>query len=145
MYGEDRTLGIALPVAGAVSLVGGLFGGDSKDPNRIATNSRAYTQAISGNDGPFEGFSSALEFLRVHSVMGDADGGWATKAATDDAMKKYQQALSVINSQRGATAGAPVASGGVTHLPSSLGGAMPGLLLAGAAVVGVAVLLKNRR
>lgn len=140
-YSEDG-LGIALPAIGAV--LSSVFGGNPKDANRIATNTAAYNQAVSGNDGAFQGYASALEFLRVHAVAGDADGGWATAAATNDANVKYQRALAAINAQRGASTGTPVQSGGITA--ATVGGlSVPPLVLAGAAAVGIFMLSKNRR
>lgn len=144
-YSEDG-LGLALPaVGGAISAISSVFGGNSKDPNRIATNTRAYNQAVSGNDGPFEGASSALEFLRIHAVMNDADGGWATQAATSDAATKYNRALAVINGQSGAPAGTPVQGAGILHSPVVAGMSVPPLVLAGAAAFGIYMLTKSGR
>jgi hypothetical protein len=149
---KDSDLGLALPaIGGAISTISSIFGGSNpKDANRIATNTRAYNQAVSGNDGVFYGDDgsvaapSGLEFLRIHSAMNDADGGWATQVATDDAKAKYQRALSTINAQRGVPAGTPIQSGGMTL--SNVGGlSVPPLLLAGAAAVGIFLLTQNRR
>lgn len=152
MYSDDG-LG-ALPLAPVVGVFSSLFGGNPKDANRIATNTRAYNQAVSGQDGPFEGFASGLEFLRVHSVAGDADGGWATAAATKDAMQKYQKALGVIGGARSSTASTgatgglnPVGQGGGFTAPDprqALGAITGGLPLILAGVV-VAVALSRRR
>lgn len=139
MY-DERGLGIT-PATVLTPVIGGLFA-SNKDPNRIATNTAAYNSAVSGHDGPFEGYSSGLEFLRAHTVP----GSWATSVAVNDAVTKYQKALAIINAQAGKPAGAPVQDGGVTIIPSTVGGlATTPLLIAGAALVGIVVLSKRGR
>lgn len=148
-YYGTTSLGLLLPAAGGiVSAIGSIFGGNPKDAGRIATNTRAYNQAVSGHDGTFYGddgsvaAASGLEFLRVHSVAGDADGGWATATATKDALSKYQKALSVVGQKTGATPAGVPSTGAY---PPSTGGSVSPLLLVGALAIGAVMLSGKKR
>lgn len=100
-YMDDREkLGIvAIPAIGsAISTIGSLFSGNSKDPGRLQANANAYGDAVAGDP-------SAVTYLKARSGRfgtipispvwhGDPDsplGGWATDKAKNDAYAKYQQ------------------------------------------------------
>lgn len=126
----------------------------------MATNTRAYNQAVSGYDGPFEGAPSAIEFLRIHAVMNDADGGWATQVATTDASKKYAQALKVLHPAATIVAGTskaipvisgapsvaptPIAQTGTVNLPLVGTVATTPLIIAGVAALALVAITSNR-
>lgn len=151
LYGDG--MGLAIPaVAGAISAIGGLFGGNSKDPGRLATNAAAYGDAQAGD-------ASAVTFLKARSGRygtipisppwhGDPAsplGGWATSKAKDDAFAKYnavsQSVPYVQTTSAGATVALPTAAkpiaAAVGGIPTST------LLVAGAAVLALAFALKK--
>lgn len=160
MYSDQEGLGV-IPLAPILGGLAGIFGGGNpKDAGRIDTNSQAYSQAVSGHDGPFQGYSSALEFLRVHAVMNDPDGGWATQAATTDASTKYKQALARLNptaiispgstqtvpsiAGTGATGGInPIGEGGINQAAAGTPLGLPVPVLAGAGLL--LIFLATRR
>lgn len=87
----DYGIGIAPIVGTALSLTHNIFA-PNKDDGRLKTNQEAYTQAVAGNTGAFEGHASPLQFLLDMSGRGPSGGGWATSKAKDDAYAKYQAA-----------------------------------------------------
>jgi hypothetical protein len=156
VYGHG--LGLSLdPVSSVIGGISSIFGGSNpKDPGRIAANTRAFNQAISGNDGVFysaEGTVAdplgGLHFLKVHSVMNDADGGWATKVATDDAMKKYKQAQQILAS-KGLPTTPPSTASNYPQTPTPMTGPVIAglstgpLLIAGVAALGIFALTRSR-
>ncbi len=157
VYGHG--LGLSLdPVSSVIGGISSIFGGSNpKDPGRIAANTKAFNQAISGNDGPFYGTDGSLadqlgglHFLKVHSVMNDADGGWATQVATTDAMKKYQQAQQILAS-KGLPTTPPSTASNYPQTPTVpmtgpvIAGLSTGpLMIAGIAALGIFALTRSR-
>jgi hypothetical protein len=74
--------------------------------------------------------------------MGDADGGWATQAATTDAMNKYVKAQQVLSSGGTATNSASGAYG--VGGPVVAGLSTGPLLMAGAAALAIMMLSRKR-
>lgn len=141
-------MGIALPaIGGAISAIGGIFGGDSKDPNRIATNTRAYNLAVSNPSAIFEDSGvTGLEFLRMHSQVAQGGSpGWATAAAANDAKAKYTKAQSVLAATGGTGTAYASPSASSVLGANAAGLSVPPLLLAGAAAIGIAMLMKSGR
>lgn len=119
---------IALPAIGSVvSAVSSLFNSHPKDKGRLETNLQLFNAAISGD-------AAALEELRKKAA-----GGWATQVAKDDAKQKYASALAILG------ANAPAAPGTSKPSTAQAGFSIPPLVLAGAAAIGVALLMRRRR
>lgn len=147
-YGEDELgyaeydeneLGIPIPaIGGAISAIGGLFGG-GQDKQRFAMNQMAYTQAISGADGPFQGFPSAMDFL-----AGKAAGGWATTAAKKDAASKYAAAQKII-ATKPAVSSSPIANILTGGVAGAGGGGLNTMVMIGGAAVLVYLMSQKRR
>lgn len=84
-------MGLPIPAIGsAISAIGSLFGGNSKDPGRLAKNQQWYSECSSGNADA----CCALQHMTGRfglakcGVYGDASG-WATSKAKDDAFRLY--------------------------------------------------------
>lgn len=136
---KDEQLGF-LPVAGAVTavktsipIIGGLFGGNSKDPGRLAANAKYDSECRSG----IQDACIALKHMSgrfgltkegVYCNEGGC-GGWATSKAKDDAYNRWN----AIEQSRAAaaTAGAsqayPVTTAGT--VPGSIAGMNPLVLI----------------
>lgn len=163
MYADDREhLGLALPaVGGAISAIGGLFGG-SKDAGRLSSNAAAYNQALSSPLTPFkdQGIQPTAFLLAKSPTSKGGQGGWATSKAQNDAYSKFSSAKSTLTG-KGYTFNADgsvnppagqqygPATGGVASTPFGgpvVAGLSTGpLLLAGAAILGVAMLSRGGR
>lgn len=141
----DNDLGIVLPaVGGVVSAISSIFGGNDKDPGRLATNQQAYNLAVSGNTDPFNGHPSPLQFLLDMSGHGDPGMGWATSTAKNDAWNKYNSAKSALAVKPPQQQSYPVQTAGI--IPLTVAGLSTGpLLLAGVAALGIVMLTRKGR
>lgn len=121
-------LPVALPAIGSVvSAVSSLFNSHPKDKGRLETNLQLFNAAISGD-------AAAMEELRKKAA-----GGWATQVAKDDAKQKYASALAILG------ANAPGATSAPKSPVASAGFSIPPLVLAGAAAIGVVLLMRRRK
>lgn len=138
-YGSGMGLALA-PVAGAVQVISGLFGGNSKDPGRLAANASAFSDAQAGDP-------SAVTYLKARSGRygtipitppwhGDPDsplGGWATSKAKDDAFTKYNAVAQSTPYVETTSVGGTVAPSMIPSASPKL--SIPPLVIAGAAAV----------
>lgn len=145
--GNGMGLAIAA-VAPVISGISSLFGGNSKDPGRLASNASAYADAQAGDP-------SAVTYLKARSGRfgtipispvwhGDPAsplGGWATSKAKDDAFTKYNAVTTAVPYVQTTSAGASIPS---PVLPVAASGvSIPPLLIAGAAALAIFALTQR--
>jgi hypothetical protein len=96
LYGDG--MGFALPaIGGAISAIGGLFGG-SKDPGRLQSNQDAYNLALSSPLSLFkdQGVQPTAFLLLKSPKAKGGQGGWATDKAQNDAWTKFSGAKTTL-------------------------------------------------
>lgn len=137
-------------LAGTITGITGLFGGENKDPERLAANALALNLAVSGNP-------AALEYLRGRTgtvpggvrlsaslpikdaSKGATINGWATALAKKDAIQKVAQVLAAANGGGGGAANAVESSplSDAADAASKAAGGIPSsVLVVGALVLG---------
>lgn len=168
---HGRQLGFAVnpvTVQAAISVSQGiqkLFGGSSKEAQRIQANIDAYKLAASGRQ-------DAMEYLKYRSGRygtatsigpqwegGGPVGGWATQTARDDAWRLYQSALAIYGVGIDPNTGGQTPGGAYTPNPTDPGSpddvghpqGLPGVTVTGkqdylplVLLAGAAILLSRR-
>ncbi len=155
-------------VGGVISAIGGLLGGNSKDPGRLASNNDAYNQALNSPLTLFkdQGVQPTAFLLMKSPTAQGGQGGWATDKAKNDAWTKFSSAKTTLTG-RGykfvpdgsvtapvtttgyQTASYGASAGGVPTAPDISSGLVKGmsggaLAVAGIAAFGIYYLMNNR-
>lgn len=162
MYvGPQSTTGLgelgALPIVPVVGAISSLFGGNPKDPGRLATNQQhftAYTAGCNPSDLNFlKGMSGKFGVVKDSQYCVNGCSGWATSKAKDDAYKKYQAAssggyckASSASPPVAPAAGIPVVAGQAPGIQAAniLGMNAPALAISAAALIGIFAIMRSR-